>query len=108
MDAFTASSLSKSSKYRMVRLSPSFSSIFGAQASKVIGLRNIRPALSWIILRPWAVDDTRARASQLDHQGGQFQDGEFCGVAQIDGTDHLVRRVHEPHQAIDKIINVTE
>jgi len=53
------------------------------------------------------MDDARARAGQLDRQGGQFQDGEFFGITQIDWADHLIRRIDEPHQAIDQI-NVTE
>jgi hypothetical protein len=54
------------------------------------------------------MNDARAGPGQLEHQGGQFQDSEFFWVAQIDGTGHLVRRVHETDEAIDQIINVTK
>ena len=73
-----------------------------------LGCGNVGPTLAWVVLGQWLVIKTRFGPGQLEDQLGQFLNGEFVRVAQVDRTCHCVRGVHEPDKSLNHIIDVTE
>ena len=75
---------------------------------RALGQGNIWLALTRIILRQGLIDDFGVRPGQRDNRLGQVPDRVLCGIAEVDGSHHGVRGVHQLNEAVDQVINEAE
>jgi len=54
------------------------------------------------------VDDGGFGAGEFDDELGEFFDGEFDGVSEVDGSDEVVWGVHQAEDAIDEVVDIAE
>jgi len=73
-----------------------------------IGQRDVRPAMTRIVLRQRLTDDLRPGAGHFNHRFRELADGEFGGVTEIDWSRNVVSRIHQTQDALDQIVNVTK
>ena len=92
----------------MVLISPSRSWIWGSQPSSSPGHGDIGLALLGVVGGQRLVDQPGPAARQFQNDLGQFANGKFAGIAQIDGAGDLVLRRHQPDQAAHQIVDITE
>jgi hypothetical protein len=74
----------------------------------VAGQIDVRHAAYRIIHRQRVVLDACAGTHHADDLRRQLQHGEFARIAEIDRAGDVVRRVHEPNQTVDHVLDVAE
>ncbi len=74
--------------------------------------RNVGAALDGIVFGQFSrLDDVRRRAGEFLHELGEFANGEFAGVAEVDRAMHVRRIIgcfHHCDDAANEIIDITE
>ncbi len=78
------------------------------------GAANVGLALHRVIRRQWHKHELRSRACELNDFFGQLPNGEFTGVAQVDGAGvagaavSCAGHIHEAHKAFDQVVHITK
>jgi hypothetical protein len=80
----------------------------GFPVQRVAGAGDVRAALARIVGGQGAHDEGRARSGQRHDHFGQFDHGEFVGIADVDRAGDRVRAAHQADQPVDQIIDIAE
>ena len=72
------------------------------------GQGDVGTALQGVVFGQRMLFDCRCRAGHGDDLFGQFQNGEFAGIAQVHRPGDGVGRRHQAHQPVDQIIHVAK
>ena len=69
---------------------------------------DVRLTLLGIIGRQRHEDEFRFRSRHLDDDLGELPDRELARIAEIDRAGEVAVAVHQPHEAVDQIVDVAE
>ena len=69
---------------------------------------DVGTALSRVVRRQRTEDYPRGGARKLPDEGGEFEDGELAGIADVYRTGHFVRGIHHAHHSFHQVADVLE
>lgn len=80
----------------------------GFPVKLLAGQRYVRPALARIVLRQRLLHGFGLRACQVDDGVGEFANGEFVGVAEVDRSRKIGSFIDHSQEALDEVVDVAE